>query len=76
MIEAGDAPGTAEGLYTRIFEARALPGTLTGRTISMCNEGDIVCAPAPGANSEVHAAYTDAELEPLGARAAEEVLSG
>ncbi len=76
VIEAGDAPASAEGLYTRIFEAHPLPALLTGRTISVCDVGDIVCATAPGSNGAVHTAYTAAELEPLGERAAEAVLSG
>jgi hypothetical protein len=76
VTPAGSGPADGEGLYTRIFEARPLPSALTGRTISMCDRDDIVCAPAPGSNSDVHGAYTDAELEPLGTWAAEELLPG
>jgi hypothetical protein len=66
---SGSGVAGSSGLWTKAA-ARGygpLPAAVTGRTISLCAEGDIVCAPAPGANWGVHATgYGSAELAAMG----------
>ena len=75
VVREGSAQAGAEGLYTRLFGAPALPASLLARTFSMCNARDIVCAPGPGAEEAAHERYEAAELKPLGALAGEAVLT-
>jgi hypothetical protein len=71
----GTGEPDAEGLYTKLFGASPIPSSLQAKTIAVCNAKDIVCATARGASSAAHDAYASAELEPLGAQAADQILS-
>jgi hypothetical protein len=74
VIKDGTASPNADGIYTKIFGAPPIPAGLTGRTITICDYHDLVCAPGIGSNESVHASYSQAELEPLGVAAAQELL--
>lgn len=80
VIHAGSAAASAEGLYTKIYgEADEIPPALDRRTVTLCNEKDLVCAPTEfllGSSTAVHGAYGGIELEELGEWAAEEELKG
>jgi hypothetical protein len=80
VIHAGSAAGSAEGLYTKIYgEADEIPPALDSRTVTLCNEKDLVCAPTEfllGSSTAVHGAYGGTELEELGEWAAEQELAG
>jgi hypothetical protein len=75
VVKDGSANPAADGIYTKIFGSPPIPAGLTGRTITLCDFHDLVCAPGIGSNESVHASYSQAELEPLGAAAAQDVLS-
>jgi hypothetical protein len=70
----GTGDADAEGLYTKLFAPEPLSSSLQARTIAICNSEDIVCATGRGASSAAHDAYSSAELEPLGAQAADQIL--
>ena len=79
----GTADASAEGIWPWIYrdtfdEVGPIPGALLGRTITLCNKKDIVCAPAwdGGGSFAVHGAYHGAELTMLGTWAAEQELNG
>jgi hypothetical protein len=74
VIKDGTANPAADGIYTKIFGSPPIPAGLTGRTITICDFHDLVCAPGIGSNESVHASYSQAELEPLGGAAAQDVL--
>jgi len=74
VIKDGTASPSADGIYTKIFGSPPIPAALVGRTITICDYHDLVCAPGIGSNESVHSSYSEAELEPLGNAAAQEVL--
>jgi hypothetical protein len=82
----GSAKQSADGLYTKLFDnivgsladekPLRIPGDLEGRTISLCNNHDPVCAFGKGAKPSVHSAYNQSELASLGEWAATKELEG
>ena len=75
-VKTGSASPSAPGIYAVLgVYTPPIPGTLTGRTISMCTDHDIVCAPGFGASWYVHGGYDASLLGPLGHWAADTLLS-
>ncbi|WP_188113632.1 cutinase family protein [Nocardioides humilatus] len=70
-----DAPfgiWNAEGIWSKFAEDRnPIPPWLVDRTISMCHDNDIVCAPGWGSGGSQHTNYSIAESESLGRWSAE-----
>jgi hypothetical protein len=59
----GDGIYNATGIYrkARLAGSGALPSGITSRTISVCFNNDIVCAPGFGSWSTVHTSYTNGD---------------
>ena len=93
-VEVGTAAHSATGIYTKIFGGSSIgpapiPSTLRSRTISLCNRGDIVCAPGNPifyisplgelirvlVDLRVHSSYAGEEVNELGDFAAEQALA-
>jgi hypothetical protein len=72
---AGSGVRNAEGVWTKLWDsygvAGPLPSGVTGQTVSLCRDHDIVCAPGWGSWPWVHTGYTPAESNSVGRWAAE-----
>ena len=70
----GSASPLADGIYTKVFghgDTSAFPSSIAGRTISLCDDNDIVCAPGIGSWTYVHESYDSNDIRPLGEWAAQ-----
>ena len=70
----GSAAHSADGIYTKAFgkeDSATIPSDLASRTISLCHNNDIVCAPGFGSWTTEHTNYSSNEITPLGTWAAD-----
>ena len=70
----GSAAASSDGIYTKIKNSPPIPVNLVGRTYTLCDDHDIVCAPDRHASAAVHSAYTYTEIEQLSEAAATDVF--
>ncbi len=70
----GSAAASSDGIYTKIKNSPPIPENLVGRTYTLCDDHDIVCAPDRHASAAVHSAYTYTEIEQLSEAAATDVF--
>jgi hypothetical protein len=72
----GGAAAHAHGIYTTTTETPPIPGSVKDRTISLCQDRDVVCAIGSTAilsGSEQHTNYTPGEAMDLGEWAADRI---
>jgi Cutinase len=72
----GSGVDKASGIWTlsNQHDLGALPTSVTDRTIAICHNHDIICAPGIGASTSNHTNYDASELNALGAWEARRVL--
>ena len=75
-LPAGSGVKNASGLWTKAFGALhgPIPSQIAGRTISICHDHDIFCAPGAHAGVAYHTNYSTGELKSMGGWLANEVL--
>ena len=67
----------ATGIYSKVQlpGSGSIPSDVTGRTVTLCHNNDIVCAPGWGSSASNHTNYTNDELVDLGAWLADTAIS-
>jgi hypothetical protein len=67
----------ATGIYSKTqgIGSGSLPSSVTGRTVTLCNDHDIVCAPGWGSSGSVHGNYPSDELTDMGAWLADTAIA-
>lgn len=72
FVLAGDNIRRAQGLYDPSFLGSGpLPSEVVGRTVTMCHNDDMVCAPGWGSSPGPHGNYSPTEMADMGKKLAE-----